>query len=180
MLAGKPQAASCDELGDAIRRRREMRGLSRAELARLAGIDRSHLARVESGRTQLGWTRLGRIAHTLQLRVATLARDAELGTVSVAHQASRGGAVPNPPSAAALGGAVRRLRRAKRTSIEALALRVGLHPTSVDKIERAQRQPIWPTLCELAAALELEVSALVEAAEREQEEAGQAVAPGGH
>jgi transcriptional regulator with XRE-family HTH domain len=72
-----------------------------------------------------------------------------------------------PPSGAALGSAVRRLRTAKRASIETLAFDAGLHPTSVQKIERAERHPTWATLCRLAAALGLTVSALAAAAESE-------------
>ncbi|HLM87140.1 MAG TPA: helix-turn-helix transcriptional regulator [Solirubrobacteraceae bacterium] len=70
-----------------------------------------------------------------------------------------------PPNATAFGGAVRRLRRARAESIETLAFTVGLHPTSVSKIERAGCRPRWSTVCDLAAALGLEVSALIEEAE---------------
>ncbi len=90
----------------------------------------------------------------------------------VAHRAG-GRARDTPPvgpSSAALGRAVRRLRQAKRASIELLAFSAGLHPTSVQKIERAERKPTWDTLCRLAAALELSVSALVEEAESEAHE----------
>jgi ribosome-binding protein aMBF1 (putative translation factor) len=124
---------------------------------------------VEAGGAQLGWRKLGLVAKAMQIRVSTLARDAELDATNAAQQ-------PHPdsrelvlltPTGAALGRAVRRLRQAKRASIERLAFSVGLHPTSVYKIEHAERQPRWPTLCDLAAALGLSVSALIEEAESE-------------
>jgi transcriptional regulator with XRE-family HTH domain len=157
-----PVGPSAVELGRAIRRRRESRDLSRAALAQLAGVDCSHLARVEAGRAQLGWTRLGLIARALALAVSTLAQDAELDCMS----GGRGGVeIVTPPDSGALGSSVRRLRRARGASIEQLALSVGLHPTSVQKIERAERQPTWPTLCDLAAALGVRVSVLIAEAE---------------
>jgi transcriptional regulator with XRE-family HTH domain len=152
------------ELGDAIRRRRESSGLSLTELARRAGVDRSHMARVEAGGSQFGWRTLGLVSNALQIRVSTLARDAEHDDTDSAQHAEAN--VLAPPSGVALGHAVRRLRQAKGASIESLALSVGLHPTSVAKVEHAQRQPTWATLCDLAAALGLTVSALIEEAER--------------
>lgn len=159
------------DVGHAVRRRREAGELGRSELARLAGIDRSHLSRIEAGETQPGWARLGLIACALQISLSTLTRDVELDTVRVTQEpadAGRAGA-PVAPSGAALGSAVRRLRQTRGASIEELAFAVGLHPTSVYKIERAQRQPIWPTVCHLARALGVSVSRLVEEAERGSE-----------
>ncbi|MHB8241726.1 MAG: helix-turn-helix domain-containing protein [Solirubrobacteraceae bacterium] len=148
------------ELGEAIRRRRESSGLSLTELARRASVDRSHLARVEAGSSQLGWRTLGLLANALQIRVSTLARDAEREST---HRVEA--IILAPPSADALGHAVRRLRQTKGATIETLALSVGLHPTSLAKIEHAQRQPTWATLCDLAAALSLTTSTLIKEAE---------------
>ncbi len=97
-----------------------------------------------------------------------LAREAEREDGNLERRRGQPPAAPAPPpSADALGGAVRRLRRGQGASIEAIALSVGLHPTSVHKIERAERRSTWTTLCDLAAALGVSVSALVETAERE-------------
>ncbi len=69
------------------------------------------------------------------------------------------------PSNAALGRAIRRLRRERRLSIEALALEAGLHPNYVSGIERGVRNPTWTKLCEVAGALGMPVSAVAGEAE---------------
>jgi transcriptional regulator with XRE-family HTH domain len=66
-----------------------------------------------------------------------------------------------------LGRALRRLCRARRLSIEALAFAAGIHPTYLSGIERGVRNPTWARVCELALALEVPVSAIVERAEDE-------------
>lgn len=73
----------------------------------------------------------------------------------------------SPLPNAALGRAIRRLRRERRLSIEALALEAGLHPTYLSGIERGVRNPTWSKLCALAGALGVTVSVIAGEAERE-------------
>jgi transcriptional regulator with XRE-family HTH domain len=68
-----------------------------------------------------------------------------------------------------LGRAVRRLRRARKLSIEALALDAEMHPTYLSGIERGRRNPTWAKITSLARTLDVSVSALVRTAEDEAE-----------
>lgn len=68
---------------------------------------------------------------------------------------------------AALGRAVRRLRRTRRLSIEALAFKAEMHPTYLSSIERGVRNPTWAKVCGLASALDVAVSAVAQDAEDE-------------
>jgi transcriptional regulator with XRE-family HTH domain len=71
------------------------------------------------------------------------------------------------PTTVELGRAVRRLRRVRQLSIEALADRAGLHPTYLSAIERGLRNPSWAKVCDLARALDCSLHALARAAEGE-------------
>lgn len=73
------------------------------------------------------------------------------------------------PTNADLGRAVRRLRRERHLTIEALALDAGLHPTYLSGIERGIRNPTWAKLCGLTLALDVSLSVIVQAAEQEAE-----------
>jgi len=66
-----------------------------------------------------------------------------------------------------LGQAVRRLRQARRLSLEALAADAHMHPTYLSAIERGLRNPTWTKLCGLARALDITLYQLVHAAEAE-------------
>jgi transcriptional regulator with XRE-family HTH domain len=68
---------------------------------------------------------------------------------------------------AALGRAVRRLRKVRRLSIEALAFKANIHPTYLSGIERGIRNPTWAIVCGLASALDVAVSAVAQDAEDE-------------
>lgn len=68
---------------------------------------------------------------------------------------------------AELGRVLRRLRRARDLSIEDLAQRADLHPTYVSSIERGERNPSCGKLSDLALALGLPLSALMQDAELE-------------
>jgi transcriptional regulator with XRE-family HTH domain len=80
------------------------------------------------------------------------------------------------PTHVQLGRAVRRLRLARRLSIESLAGDSQMHPTYLSAIERGHRNPTWAKLCGLAEALGITVYALVRVAEAEA--LGAAYAPG--
>jgi transcriptional regulator with XRE-family HTH domain len=75
--------------------------------------------------------------------------------------------MPAPPTNAQLGCAIRRLRQARRLSIEALAFAADLHPTYLGTIERGLSNPTWTKLCGLADALDITISALACVAEAE-------------
>jgi len=65
-----------------------------------------------------------------------------------------------------LGATLRRLRRAQRLTIEALAHRADLHPTYLSGIERGIRNPTWGKLSDLALTLGVPLSRIVLDAER--------------
>ncbi len=75
--------------------------------------------------------------------------------------------MPIYPTNAQLGRAIRRLRLARRLSIESLAGDALMHPTYLSAIERGHRNPTWTKLCGLAEALDITVYALVRVAEAE-------------
>jgi transcriptional regulator with XRE-family HTH domain len=72
-----------------------------------------------------------------------------------------------PTTSAALGQAIRRLRRAHRLTIEDLAAAAEMHATYLSGIERGVRNPTWSKVCGLADALEVSVSVLAGEAEEE-------------
>jgi len=69
--------------------------------------------------------------------------------------------------ASELGRVLRRLRRARRLSIEDLAHAADMHPTYLSGIERGARNPTWGKLSDLALALGVPLSSLTREAERE-------------
>ena len=71
------------------------------------------------------------------------------------------------PSNKQLGQAVRRLREARRLSIEDLAGEAGIHPTYLSAIERGHRNPTWAKVCGLAEAFDITVCQLAHVAEAE-------------
>jgi transcriptional regulator with XRE-family HTH domain len=73
------------------------------------------------------------------------------------------------PTNADLGQAIRRLRRDRDLSIEALAHAADMHPTFLGRIERGRASPTWGKLCGLAVALGVSMSEIVNTAEQEGE-----------
>ena len=71
------------------------------------------------------------------------------------------------PTNPELGRAIRRLRRARKLTIEALAHASDMHPTYLSGIERGRRNPTWSKLTSLAAGLEIPIIKIVEDAEAE-------------
>lgn len=59
-----------------------------------------------------------------------------------------------------LGRAIRKLRRERKVSIEALAFAADIHPTYLSGIERGLRNPSWRVLSALAGALQIPVADL--------------------
>lgn len=70
--------SSLEALGRAIRAFRKEQGISQEALADLAGIDRSHMGRIERGERNLSLINLLRIAHALGQTAAQLLERAGL------------------------------------------------------------------------------------------------------
>lgn len=66
----------------------------------------------------------------------------------------------HPPTGADLGRTIRRLRRARKWTIEELAFASDVHPTYVSGIERGTRNPSWEKACALAHGLGLPIAHL--------------------
>ncbi len=66
------------QLGAAIRAARHERGLSQEALADAAGIDRSHMGKIERGERNVSVLNVARVATALNLSVASLMASAAL------------------------------------------------------------------------------------------------------
>ncbi|HEY2282391.1 MAG TPA: helix-turn-helix transcriptional regulator [Solirubrobacteraceae bacterium] len=71
------------------------------------------------------------------------------------------------PTNPELGRAIRRLRRARKLTIEGLAHASDMHPTYLSGIERGRRNPTWSKLTSLAGGLGIPVIQIVADAEAE-------------
>jgi transcriptional regulator with XRE-family HTH domain len=71
------------------------------------------------------------------------------------------------PTNAELGRAIRRLRRARRLTIEDLAHASDIHPTYLSGIERGVRNPTWSKLTGVAYGLKVPLAEIVKDAEIE-------------
>ncbi|PRE93272.1 MULTISPECIES: helix-turn-helix domain-containing protein [Burkholderia] len=65
-------------LGLAIRSTRKQLALSQEALADLAGIDRSHMGKIERGERNVSLLNVVRIAHALECKPSDLLRSAQL------------------------------------------------------------------------------------------------------
>jgi len=70
--------SSLAKLGAAIRARRKAASLSQEALADAAGIDRSHMGKIERGERNVTFLNIARIALALGCRPSDLLLDAEL------------------------------------------------------------------------------------------------------
>jgi transcriptional regulator with XRE-family HTH domain len=73
------------------------------------------------------------------------------------------------PSNGDLGRAIRRLRRARKLTIEALAHAADMHPTYAGRIERGGASPTFEKIVLLAQALDVSLPVLMHLAEDEAE-----------
>jgi transcriptional regulator with XRE-family HTH domain len=64
------------------------------------------------------------------------------------------------PTGADLGRTIRKLRRARKLTIEEFAFASGVHPTYVSAIERGERNPSWEKACALAHGLGIPIAHL--------------------
>lgn len=69
--------------------------------------------------------------------------------------------MPEPPSNAALGAAIRALRQRSGLSQEDLAAAAGIHTTYLSGIERGRRNPSWTVVGSLSRALGVSLLELV-------------------
>lgn len=65
-------AGDLDRLGEAIRTARKEKGLSQEALADAAGIDRSHMGKIERGERNVTLLNLLRVAHALGTQPSSL------------------------------------------------------------------------------------------------------------
>ncbi|MBB6342356.1 DNA-binding Xre family transcriptional regulator [Pseudomonas fluvialis] len=65
-------------LGQAVRARRNLQGLSQESLADAAEIDRSHMGKIERGERNVTFLNIARIARALQCKPSDLLLDADL------------------------------------------------------------------------------------------------------
>lgn len=72
----------------------------------------------------------------------------------------------SPKDQAALGGAIRELRKKRGATQDELAKDAGISRNMLSQIERGEGNPSWVTLRGIAAALGVPVSTLAKAAER--------------
>jgi len=77
-----------------------------------------------------------------------------------------------------LGRGVRRMRHARKLTIESLAFAADMHPTYLSGIERGVRNPTWSKLCGLAVGLDVRVSQLALEAEELHDHLARAQAAG--
>lgn len=77
-MSALPQDADLSEdlkrLGERIRRLREARGWSQDTFAHLAGLNRAYPYKIESGKVDLRYSTLRKIAHVLETTVAEVVR----------------------------------------------------------------------------------------------------------
>lgn len=66
------------KLGRSIRAAREERGISQEALADAAGMDRSHMGRIERGERNVSVLNVARVAEALGVSIASLAASAEV------------------------------------------------------------------------------------------------------
>jgi transcriptional regulator with XRE-family HTH domain len=71
------------------------------------------------------------------------------------------------PTNADLGRAIRRLRKNRRLTIEALAFAADMHPTYLSGIERGVRNPTWDKIRSVVLALNVPLAVFVRIAEDE-------------
>jgi len=71
-------ASALKALGRAIRAARKVHGLSQEALADAAGIDRSHMGKIERGERNVTILNVARVATALSMKIADLLRDADL------------------------------------------------------------------------------------------------------
>src|SRR5690348_5679491 len=83
-----------DTIGARVREARQRRGMSRADLARAAGLSGGAVSRIESGERSPGAETLARLARALSVESGQLMGAPALPTVTVAPPVGFGAALP--------------------------------------------------------------------------------------
>jgi transcriptional regulator with XRE-family HTH domain len=74
--------------------------------------------------------------------------------------------------------AIRRFRKKRQLSQEALGLDAGIHPTWISHIESGRINPTWGNVRRIARALRVSLAELAELSEELESEGGAAPQPG--
>lgn len=78
MAGHQDTAGQLKALGEAVRARRKVLGMSQEALADLAGIDRSHMGKIERGERNVTLLNIARIATAMETRPSALLLAADL------------------------------------------------------------------------------------------------------
>lgn len=145
------------QIGERIRKYRLARGITIDGLAKSAGITKGFLSKLETGKKSPAIGTLGNIADALNLEVSMLVRPDQ--TVSAAS---------TEDTVALVGERIRNARLARGLTVEQLARSAGITKGFLSKIERGDKAPAISTLINLAKALGLEMSRLLESGKQER------------
>lgn len=138
MTAGKHRQRLV-ALGTTIRNARRERGLSLADLAASASIEREQLQAIELGRYDPAFDVLIDLARGLDTKLSVLVTRSE-SLLAFAQ-------------GAAFGQRLRELRTERGISQDRLAQLTGLHRTAISLLERGGREPRLPTILRLAQGM---------------------------
>ncbi len=133
-------------LGQTVRTLRLARGMSIDELAAGSGIAASELAWLERGEYNPQLHELFALADALGTTATTL-------MVEVERQEDA--SVP-------FGQRLREVRRERGISQDQLALRTGIHPTAIGRLERGAREPRLSTILRVARGLDVQPGMLLD------------------
>lgn len=151
--------------GENMRTARRRAGLSQAELARAARLDRAAVGFLERAERSPELSTLLRVARALGLEAGELLRGVgSAGRQSAPEREHRDQLRHDP--AVRFGAALRRARGRAGLSQQALALRAGIDRAAISVYERGAREPNLRTVLKLARALSLSPASLLESVDR--------------
>jgi transcriptional regulator with XRE-family HTH domain len=149
MTTDHPTSAQPDKdlmvFGKSIREAREAKGMTPAELANAANIEREDLEALEAGRLAPASDFL--LALSIGLGIPPDALGGYLDPAAVVS---------------AFGRRLRELRESGGLSKEALGHLTGIHPTAIQRFEKGRRDPRLTSVLRLARGLRVPPRALVE------------------
>jgi transcriptional regulator with XRE-family HTH domain len=174
-------------LGSAIEGSRIEKRLTYAEVGRRAGIQRSHLSRIERGLVNPRLSTLQAIADALEVTLTALCVAAELPPPNSDKESAMSETPVEHPDAGPVAEAdsreqartqaaalfaeqVASVRRAKRLGQSEVSSRSGIHVSEISRIEHGLRDPRLSTLILLAYALEVEPAMLLDRIEEDGSE----------
>lgn len=171
-------------LGSAIEGRRIEKRLTYIEVGRRAGIQGSHVSRIERGLVNPRLSTLHAIADALEVTLTALCVAAALPPPDSGNGPAMSESAVEHPSTGPMAGAnsqeqararaaalfaekVAAVRREKRFSQSQVSSRSGIHVTEISRIEHGLRDPRLSTLIRLARALEVEPATLLDRIEQD-------------